>query len=199
MVIGAGEMAERCVRLLAAKGVASILISNRSFDRAFDLAVRCGGEAVCFGDCLFGMRDVDVVIAATSSPESLLTRRDAEDLMRARHHRRLLLIDLSVPRNIESAVRGLENVSLFNIDDVQAEARKSIRNRKRELATCHRIVNAHVAALVEKLNLGAKRRDQRHCSVRSNLSDCAGGLVGTFSPVNWRKSEGEQSQVNLVR
>ncbi len=49
MVIGAGEMAERCIRLLAAKGVGSILISNRSFDRAFDLAIRCGGQAICFG------------------------------------------------------------------------------------------------------------------------------------------------------
>jgi glutamyl-tRNA reductase len=68
------------------------------------------------------MRDVDVVIAATRSPESLLTRGDAENLMRERRHRRLLLIDLSVPRNIESAVGGLENVSLYNIDALEARA-----------------------------------------------------------------------------
>src|SRR5215470_4024562 len=58
MVIGAGEMADSCVRSLTKKGARSILISNRSFDRALDLAIRCGGEAICFGDCLFGMRDV---------------------------------------------------------------------------------------------------------------------------------------------
>src|SRR6267143_3410384 len=100
MVLGAGEMAENCVRLLAKRGAQSIFISNRSFDRALDLATRCGGEAVCFGYCLFEMRDVDVVIAATSSAETLLGRDDVENLMKARRNRPLLLIDLSLARNI---------------------------------------------------------------------------------------------------
>src|ERR1700720_1630310 len=112
MVLGAGEMAECCVRSLVKKGARSILIANRSFDRAIDLAIQCGGQAVCLGDCLFEMPDVDVVIAATSSAESLLTRDDADNLMRSRHRRPLLLIDLAVPRNIEPTVGGLENVAL---------------------------------------------------------------------------------------
>jgi glutamyl-tRNA reductase len=182
MVIGAGEMAERCIRLLAAKGVGSILISNRSFDRAFDLAIRSGGQAICFGDCLFGMRDVDVVIMATSSVQTLLTRDDAENLMRARRHRQLLLVDLSVPRNIESAVGDLENVSLYNIDDLEAMARQGVCNREQELAACHRIIDAHVAALVEKLNLEAERGNQRDCSSRSSLSHYAAELASTLSP-----------------
>src|SRR5882757_9179496 len=76
MVLGAGEMAENCIRLLVKKGAQSIFILNRSFDRALDLATRCGGEAVCFGYCLFEMCDVDVVIAATSSAETLLSCED---------------------------------------------------------------------------------------------------------------------------
>src|SRR6266446_10158500 len=87
MVLGAGEMAENCVRLLVKKGAQSIFISNRSFDRALDLATRCGGEAVCFGYCLFEMRDVDVVVAATSSAEMLLSRDDVDNLMKARGNR----------------------------------------------------------------------------------------------------------------
>src|SRR6266516_2789100 len=152
MVLGAGEMAEYCVRLLLKKGAKSIFISNRSFDRAFDLAIRYGAKAVCFGDCLFGMRDVDVVIAATSSPETLLNRADVENVMKARGQRPLLLIDLSVPRNIEAAVGDLDGVSLYNIDNLEALARAGLRNRERELATCHRIIDAHVQALVEKLD-----------------------------------------------
>jgi len=93
MVLGAGAMAESCVRLLVKKGAPSIFVSNRSFDRALDLATRCGGEAVCFGYSLFEMRDVDVVIAATSSAETLLTRDDVDNLMKARRNRPLLLID----------------------------------------------------------------------------------------------------------
>src|SRR5437867_408910 len=131
MVIGAGQMAECCVRLLARKGARSILVSSRSFDRAFDLAIRCGGQAICYGDCLFGMRDVDVVITATTSMEPLLTRGDTENLMRARRNRPLFLIDLSVPRNMDPAVGGLDNVSLHNIDDLEKIAQQGVHTRKR--------------------------------------------------------------------
>ncbi len=166
MVLGAGEMAESCVRLLVKKGARSIFISSRSFDRAIDLAIQCGGQAVCLGDCLFEMPDVDVVVAATSSRESLLTRDDADNLMRSRHHRPLLLIDLSVPRNIDPAAAELENVSLYNIDDLEAVARCGVDARERELAACHKIIEAHVAALIEKLNaenerLSAEQRNKR--------------------------------------
>ena len=152
MVLGAGAMAENCVRLLEKKGAKSIFISNRSFDRALDLATRCGGEAVCFGYCLFGVCDIDVVIAATSSAETLLSCEDVENLMKAQRNRPLLLIDLSVPRNIDPAVTGLDNVSLFNIDDLEALARRGAQARERELTACHQIIEAHVAALTEKLH-----------------------------------------------
>lgn len=152
MVLGAGAMAESCVRLLVKKGARSIFISNRSFDRALDLAARCGAEAVCFGDCLFEMRDVDVVIAATSSSETLLTREDAENLMKARRNRPLLLIDLSVPRNIDPGAGQLENISLYNIDDLEGLAQRDAQAREHELAACHQIIDAHVAALIEKRN-----------------------------------------------
>src|SRR5712672_3406725 len=152
IVLGAGEMAENCVRLLVKKGAKSIFISNRSFDRALDLATRCGGEAVCFGYCLFEMRDVDVVIAATSSGKTLLGRDDVENLMKARRNRPLLLIDLSVPRNVDPAVTGLENVSLYNIDDLEGLARQGVQARERELIACDEIIETHVAALTEKLH-----------------------------------------------
>ncbi len=157
MVLGAGAMAENCVRLLVKKGAQSIFISNRSFDRALDLATRCGGEAVCFGYCLFEMRDVDVVIAATSSAETLLSCDDIENLMKARRNRPLLLIDLSVPRNIDPAASQLDNVTIYNIDDLEALSRQGAQARERELATCHQIIEAHVAALTEKLNSENRR------------------------------------------
>src|SRR6266481_6076084 len=166
MVLGAGEMAENCVRLLLKKGAQSMFISNRSFDRALDLATRCGGQAVCFGDCLFEMRDVDVVIAATSSAETLLSCDDIENLMKARRNRPLLLIDLAVPRNIDPAVRWLEHVALYNIDDLEGLARRGVQARERELAACHQIIEEHVAAVIEKLSaederLSAEQRNNR--------------------------------------
>jgi glutamyl-tRNA reductase len=161
MVIGAGEMGERCVRALFKKGAKSIFISNRSFDRALDLATRCGGEAVCLGYSLFEMRDIDVAIVATSSAEAVLGRDDVENLMKARRNRPLLLIDLSVPRNIDPAVGGLENVALHNIDDLEALAHQGVQVRERELAACHQIIEAHVGALIEKLQRESERQNDR--------------------------------------
>jgi len=166
MVLGAGEMAESCVRLLVKKGARSIFISSRSFDRAIDLATRCGGEAVCFGYCLFEMREVDVVVAATSSAQMLLSRDDVNNLMKARRNRPLLLIDLSVPRNIDPAAGQLENISLYNIDDLEGLAQRGVQARERELAACHQIIEEHVAALIEKLHaederLSAEERNNR--------------------------------------
>jgi glutamyl-tRNA reductase len=112
------------------------------------------------------MRDVDVVIAATSSVETLLSRDDVKNLMKARRNRPLLLIDLSVPRNIDPAVGGLEHVALHNIDDLEGLARRGVQARERELVACHQIIEAHVAALIEKLNaederLSAEERNNR--------------------------------------
>jgi len=157
MVIGAGNMAECCVRLLVKKGALSIMVSNRSFDRARDLATRCGVEAVCFDYCLFQTRAMDVVIAATGSAETLVNRDDIKHLMEARSHPALLLIDLSVPRNIDAAVADVDGVSLYNIDDLEGMAREGIRNREREMAACYEIIDAHVAGVIKKLNAGIER------------------------------------------
>src|SRR6266540_1184072 len=174
MVLGAGAMAENCVRLLVKKGAKSIFISNRSFDRALDLATRCGGEAVCFGYCLFEMRDVDVVIAATSSAETLLGRDDVENLMKARRNRPLLLIDLSVPRNIDPAVGGLENVALYNIDDLESLARQGVQARERELTACHQIIEAHIRTLIERFHA---ENEQRHETSFPHEFSTASGLL----------------------
>jgi glutamyl-tRNA reductase len=178
MVLGAGEMAECCLRLLVKKGARSILVANRALDRAINLAIQYGGQAVCLGDCLFEMPDVDVVIAATSSAETLLYRDDIERLMEARRHRPLLLIDLAVPRNIEPTVGGLENVSLYNIDDLEGAAREAVRNREGELAACHRIIDTHVAALVEKLDTETGRRyETDETQLPCDLANATAGLL----------------------
>ena len=82
------------------------------------------------------MRDADVVVAATSSGQTLLFLDDIENLMKGRRNRPLLLIDLSVPRNIDAAVSDLDGVFLYNIDDLEALA------RERELAACDQIIEA---------------------------------------------------------
>ena len=157
IIIGAGQMGEACVRHLAKKGAQSILVSNRSFDHAAELANEFGGQAVRFEECLTAMADADIVVASTGCPKTLLHRADVENLMRTRRNRPLFLIDISVPRNIEADVQRLDNVYLYNIDDLETIVRENVRSREQELAVCRQIIDTRAAALMEKLNLEKER------------------------------------------
>jgi glutamyl-tRNA reductase len=160
MILGAGRMGEACVRHLNKKGAQSILVSNRSFDRAVELATQFQGRAVRFEDCRAAMAGVDIVVASTCCPKTLLHRADIEEAMAARRNRPLILIDISVPRNIDPEAQGVENVYLYNIDDLNAIVSENVCNRERELALCNRIIEARASALMEKLCLEQERRHQ---------------------------------------
>jgi len=157
IIIGAGQMGEACVRHLAKKGARSILVSNRSFNRAIELAREFSGLAVRFEECLTAMAGADIVVTATGCPNTLLHPADVQALMDTRRHRPLFLIDISVPRNIEAAVQCLDNVYLYNIDDLEAIVRENMRAREQELALCHQIIEARAVALMDKLNLENER------------------------------------------
>lgn len=157
IIIGAGQMGETCIKHLAKRGSKSILVSNRSFDRAEALARECGGQAIKFDAFLGAMAGADIVVASTGCPKTLLHRDDVERLMRARRQRPLFLIDISVPRNIDPAVQALENVYLYNIDDLEAIVAANVQLRERELATCHEIIDHKLRVLMHKLNLDEER------------------------------------------
>ena len=160
MILGAGKMGEACLRHLTKKRAQSVLVSNRSFDRAVELATQFGGRAVRFEDCRAAMAHVDIIIASTSCPKTLLYRADIEEVMVARRNRPMILIDISVPRNIDPDAQSVENVYLYNIDDLNAIVGENVRNRERELALCNRIIDDRAAALVERVCVERERRNQ---------------------------------------
>jgi glutamyl-tRNA reductase len=160
MIIGAGQMGEACLRHFAKKGVGSILISNRSFPRANELAREFDGRVLPFDRCLQAMAEVDIVVAATACPHALLRRADMEKLVSARRNRPLFLIDLAVPRNIDPEVQGLDNVYLYNIDDLEAIMRENVRLRGKELAGCEQMIRSHAGSLMAKLESDERRVDE---------------------------------------
>jgi glutamyl-tRNA reductase len=119
LLVGAGKIGELVVQRLSERGVARRLIVNRSLERAQHLAQRYGGEAGDLSHLLDHLLLADIVLTSTASPEPLITRAALAGLMSRRRNRPLCLIDLGVPRNIEPAVGSLENVYLFNVDDLQ--------------------------------------------------------------------------------
>ena len=150
MIIGAGKMGEACIRHLAKKGARSVLVSNRSYDRALNLATEFGGRAVRFDDCLQAMAEADIVVSSTGSPQTILHRDEVASVMAGRGNRPLFLIDIAVPRDIDAGVDQLDNVYLYNVDHLEAIMRENLRQREQELARCQTIIRERTEALMAR-------------------------------------------------
>jgi glutamyl-tRNA reductase len=149
MVIGAGDTSEKTARALLSRGAKSIVVANRSFDRAAALAQELGGRAVQFDDWGQEFEKVDIAISSTSAPHYVLDWARLEPLMKARRHRPLLLIDIAVPRDIDPAVMQMDNVYLYNVDDLQSIASDYLAARQEEIAKCEAIIREKAQPLLE--------------------------------------------------
>jgi len=178
IIIGAGQMGETCARHLAKKGPRALMVANRSFDRALKLASELRGRAVRFEDCLTAMAEADIVVASTGCPRTFLQRADFEQVMIKRRNRPLFLIDISVPRNIDAQVQRLDNVYLYNIDDLEAIVRENLRHREQDLARCNRIIETAAAALIAKFNSGKERLYEAGLQFQSSWVSHAAAVVG---------------------
>jgi glutamyl-tRNA reductase len=148
MVIGAGDTSEKAARALLSRGARSIIVTNRSHDKAVLLAQELGGRAVQFEDWAREFLNVDIVISSTAAPHYILDRAKLEPLMKSRRNRPLLLIDIAVPRDIEPEVNFMPNIFLYNIDDLQAIADAYLTQRKEEVARCEQIIREKAQALL---------------------------------------------------
>ena len=140
MILGAGETSEKAARALLSRGARSIIVSNRTFARAEALAKELGGRAAQFDAWSDECRRVDIVISSTAAPHHILDRGKLEPLMQARGNAPLLLIDIAVPRDIHPEVNYLDNVYLYNVDDLQAIADNHLQQRREEVARCESII-----------------------------------------------------------
>ncbi len=148
MIIGAGETSEKTARALLSRGAHSIIVSNRSHERAVALARELDGRAVHFEDWAAEFPAIDIVISSTAAPHYILDRPKLESLMKLRRNRPLLIIDIAVPRDVDPAVNFLENVYLYNIDDLQSIADDYLRQRKEEIARCESIIRQKAGSLL---------------------------------------------------
>ena len=155
MIIGAGDTSEKTARALLSRGARSILVSNRSHDKAVALANELGGRAVPFDNWADEFANIDIIISSTSAPHYILDRVKLEPLMKLRRNRPLLLIDIAVPRDIEPEVNFLADVDLYNMDDLQTIADDYLKRRQEEVARCEQIIRDKAEALLG--HLGARR------------------------------------------
>jgi glutamyl-tRNA reductase len=142
LVIGAGETAELLARALVSRGVATVFVANRHYDRAIGLAQRFDGNAVRFEELPEQLEQADIVVSATNSPHHIVERDDLEQVMAIREGRPLLLVDIAVPRDIEPACREIAGVSLHDIDDVQQIVAHNAGGREAEARRAERLIDA---------------------------------------------------------
>jgi glutamyl-tRNA reductase len=144
LIIGAGEMSELTARHLIGHGVRSLLVANRSLDRAVELAGRLQGQGVPLEDLPSYLHQADIVVSSTGAPAPIVSKAAVQHALWLRKHRPMFFIDIAVPRDIDPAVNELDNVYLYDIDDLQHVVQENLKARQREAALGEAIVEREV-------------------------------------------------------
>jgi glutamyl-tRNA reductase len=144
VIVGTGETSELTARALADSGGRTVFVASRRRDRALSLARRYGGESVSFDELPQALEQGDIVVAATASPHLLLEARELTAVMESRRDRPMLLIDLAVPRDIDSGCAELEGVSLYDIDDLEAVIARNRKVRQAEARKAEGIIEEEI-------------------------------------------------------
>lgn len=147
LLVGAGDMGKIAARHLVRSGVRQVLLTTRNLHRAHALAERFHGEAVPFGDLRSALVRADIVLCATGAPHYVIEREDVERAIRQRMNRPVFLIDITVPRNIDPAVKDIDNAFLFDIDDLENHVGHNQEERRREAEKAEYLVQQEVESI----------------------------------------------------
>ncbi len=149
LMIGAGEMAACCLRHLQKKGECSVVVANRSPERAQELASEFNGTAIPLSERYTAMADADVVISSTGSPDTVINAEDLKPVMEQRAGRPLVVIDIAVPRDIDPAVAELDDVHLHDIDALESTVQQTLGRWEKDLETCEEIIRQEIGNLLQ--------------------------------------------------
>ncbi|HSN04748.1 MAG TPA: glutamyl-tRNA reductase, partial [Nitrospira sp.] len=149
LLVGAGEMAKLAAQHLIAQGVGQVRITTRTPQHAVELAEQFGGTPVPFEQFKDDMASADIVLVSTGASHYLITADDVQRAVDARRNRPMFLIDISVPRNIDPAVRHVDNAFLFDIDDLKQRVEQNRAERLQEAEKAERMVVEEVGVVLE--------------------------------------------------
>jgi glutamyl-tRNA reductase len=188
LVVGAGEMGEGMLAALASSPWAGrVMVSNRTWKKAVDLAKAVGGSPVDLGDLARALESADLVLTSAGASTVILEASDLQPVLERRRGRSLLVVDVAVPRNVEPAVGDLDGVTLLDMDDLSRFAESGLSGRRRELAR----VAAIVSEEVERYTASATAREvapivtalrRRAEEVRARELERFRGRLGSLGP-----------------
>ncbi|MBI5197752.1 MAG: glutamyl-tRNA reductase [Nitrospirae bacterium] len=146
MLLGAGEMAELAAGYLAQSGAREVVVSTRNYDRAVKLAGQFNGRVARYEDFLQEMIHTDIVLCSTGAPTYLIRYEDIHRLIQKRKNRPVFMIDISVPRNIDPEINEIDNVYLYDIDDLESVVKANLQARQKEAEKAEEIIGEEMGA-----------------------------------------------------
>ncbi|SVE49519.1 uncharacterized protein METZ01_LOCUS502373, partial [marine metagenome] len=152
LLLGAGEMMELTAQYLVEANLTQFTVANRTVERAQDLASRFDGDALSLDDLEHRLTDADIVIASTAAPDFVITESAVRSAMSGRRGRPLFLIDIAVPRDIDPAIRDVDNVFLFDIDDLESVVAANRSEREDEILRVQSIVDEELNEFLHWFN-----------------------------------------------
>jgi len=151
LLVGAGEMGELAARSLIDAGTSKLIVTNRTAERAEEVASRYSGGAVNFEAFYDVLPSADIVLCSTGAPDYVIRAAETKRALKARKKGPLLFVDISVPRNIDPGLSSLENVFLFDVDDLDSVVKTNIREREKEAGRAESIIDSEVSQFVQQL------------------------------------------------
>lgn len=140
LLIGAGEMAELAVEHLIQNNASHVFVANRTFEKGLDLAKRFSGSAIRFEEVLSSLEWVDIIISSTGAPDYIISRKGMRQVMKSRKNRPLFFIDIAVPRDIDPDVNKVDNIYVYDVDDLQDVVDLNMKERKKEAELAEAII-----------------------------------------------------------
>ena len=183
LLLGAGKMSELSARGLLNHGASSIRVINRTLENAAELAAKLGGLAIPFEERWQHMAEADIIISSTSCPHTILSREEAEILVRGRNDQPLVIVDIALPRDIDSAVREVKGVFLYNLDDLENVVDHNAGAREAAAADAQKILEAEAQGFRRKLM--AERVVPTIVALRQRLDEDLPARIG-FLPTRER-------------
>lgn len=149
LILGAGKMSELAAKHLASSGISTVLVWNRTYQRAVELAGIFKGEAIQPEELFKHIERADILISSTGSPNFILTKADGERIIHLRKNRPVFIIDIAVPRDVDPEINKVSNIFLYDIDDLRNVIDANLRQRQREAQSAEEIVRQEVESFLQ--------------------------------------------------
>jgi glutamyl-tRNA reductase len=153
MIVGAGKMSELAARHLRRSGATHVFVTNRTYERAVEMAQLFQGTPVEYSRFLSTLPEVDILIASSGATEYILSKQEVQRVIASRRNKPVFLIDIAVPRNIDPAINDLDNVFLYDIDDLQEVVNANLRERMKEADRAEELVSEEVERMMQRLKV----------------------------------------------